>query len=300
MADGEGAPRVDEAAVVRTPAALRHRVAAWRAAGETVGLVPTMGALHRGHLALVERMRAEADRTIVSIFVNPLQFAPGEDYDAYPRREAEDVALLSEAGVDLVYAPAVETMYPAGFATRVRVAGIGDRLEGAHRPGHFEGVATVVAKLFLQSGADVAIFGEKDYQQLALIRRMVADLDIPVRILALGIARESDGLAASSRNAYLSPEERRIAPTLHALLCELARRAVAGEALPALEEEGRERLRAAGFGPVDYVSFRDAASLEQLTELAGPARLLAAARLGRARLIDNVAVGEGASQAETR
>ena len=300
MTDGEGAPRVDETAVVRTTAALRHRVAAWRAAGETVGLVPTMGALHRGHLALVERMRAEADRTIVSIFVNPLQFAPGEDYEAYPRREAEDVALLTGAGVDLVYAPSVETMYPAGFATRVRVAGIGERLEGAHRPGHFEGVATVVAKLLLQSRADVAIFGEKDYQQLALIRRMVADLDIPVRILALPIAREPDGLAASSRNAYLTPEERRVAPTLYALLCELARRALAGEALPVLEEEGCRRLGAAGFGPVDYVSFCDAASLEPVTALAGPARLLAAARLGRARLIDNVAVGEASAQAGTR
>ncbi|RMD88282.1 MAG: pantoate--beta-alanine ligase, partial [Alphaproteobacteria bacterium] len=239
---------------------------------------------------LVERMRVEADRTVVSIFVNPLQFGPDEDYEAYPRCEAQDVALLREAGVDLVYAPAVETMYPAGFATRVRVGDIGERLEGVHRPGHFEGVATVVAKLFLQSRADLAIFGEKDYQQLALIRRMAADLDLPLRILALPIAREPDGLAASSRNAYLTPDERRVAPTLYRLLCELARRAVAGEALPALEAEGRARLLEAGFAPVDYVSFCDAATLAPLTSLMAPARLLAAARLGRARLIDNVAV----------
>jgi pantoate--beta-alanine ligase len=274
-------------------AALRDAVGGWRAKGERVGLVPTMGALHRGHLALVEAAHGQCERLVASLFVNPKQFGPREDFAAYPRDEAADLAKFAEADVDLVFAPSVEEMYPPGFSSNIRVAGISDRLEGAHRPGHFDGVATVVAKLLLQCLPDAAFFGEKDYQQLMVVRRMARDLDIPVRIEGVPTVREPDGLALSSRNVYLSPEERRVAPRLYRVLNDTA--AVLRErpdaAAPALAG-GISALDGAGF-VTDYLELRDAADLSPMITLDRPARLLAAARLGRTRLIDNIAVMRG-------
>src|SRR5438094_6765515 len=234
-------------AVARTVAALREAIAGWRARQERVGLVPTMGALHRGHLALVEAARRDCRRVVASLFVNPRQFGPREDFAAYPRSEAADLAKFSEAGVDLVFAPTVEEMYPAGFVTTVRVAGIGDELEGAHRPGHFDGVATVVSKLLLQCLPDIACFGEKDYQQLPVVRRMARDLDIPVRIEGVPTVREPDGLALSSRNIYLSPEERQVAPLLHRVRNDMAAASAAAPDKVAVNlEKGTAALREAG------------------------------------------------------
>ena len=277
-------------AVARTVAALREAVAGWRRQQERIALVPTMGALHRGHLALVEAARRHCERVVASLFVNPKQFGPREDFAAYPRSEAADLAKFSEAGVDLVFAPTVEEMYPAGFVTAVRVAGIGDDLEGAHRPGHFDGVATVVSKLLLHCLPDIACFGEKDYQQLLVVRRMARDLDIPVRIEGVATVREPDGLALSSRNVYLSPEERRVAPLLYRVLNDTAAAlAAAPDNVAARLQNGLEALRQAGFAP-DYLELRDAADLSAMSRLDRGARLLAAAHLGRTRLIDNVAV----------
>ena len=277
-------------AVARSVAALRERVAGWRKQHERIALVPTMGALHRGHLALVEAARRYCERVVASLFVNPKQFGPREDFTAYPRDEAADLAKFREGGVNLVFAPTVEEMYPAGFVTAVRVAGIGDELEGAHRPGHFDGVATVVSKLLLQCLPDIAYFGEKDYQQLLVVRRMARDLDIPVKIEGIATMREPDGLALSSRNVYLSPEERRIAPLLYRVLNETATALVEkpGNVAAALQNALAE-LRQAGFAP-DYLELRDAADLSPLSWLDRPARLLAAAHLGRTRLIDNIPV----------
>ncbi len=277
-------------AVVRTVADLRTAVARWRTAGETVGLVPTMGALHAAHMALVDRAQALCDRTIATIFVNPAQFGPDEDFAAYPRREARDIELLEAARVDLLFAPAVAEVYPDGFATSVSVAGVSEGLCGDHRPGHFDGVATVVTKLLLQSLPDVAVFGEKDYQQLQVIRRLARDLDIPVRIEPLPTVREADGLAISSRNVYLSAEERAIAPRLYAVLAETAAD-IAGGSLPAeAAATGLEVLHAAGFTRVEYLEARDAETLA-VADTGRPLRVLAAAWLGDTRLIDNVAVG---------
>src|SRR6476646_4609278 len=274
-------------ALARSVAALRETVAGWRKQQERIALVPTMGALHRGHLALVEAARRRCERVVASLFVNPKQFGPREDFTAYPRDEAADLAKFSEAGVELVFAPTVEEMYPAGFVTTVRVAGMGDELEGAHRPGHFDGVATVVSKLLLQCLPDVACFGEKDYQQLLVVRRMAKDLDIPVRIEGVATVREPDGLALSSRNVYLSPEERRVAPLLYRALNDTAAALiVAPDTLAAALRDGLTALRQAGFEP-DYLELRDAADLSRVTRLDRPARLLAAAHLGRTRLIDN-------------
>ena len=276
--------------VVRTVAALREAVAGWRRQQERIALVPTMGALHRGHLALVDAARRHCERVVASLFVNPKQFGPREDFTAYPRDEAADLAKFSEAGVDLVFAPSVEEMYPAGFVTTVRVAGIGDELEGAHRPGHFDGVATVVSKLLLQCLPDIACFGEKDYQQLLVVRRMARDLDIPVRIEGVATVREPDGLALSSRNVYLSPEERRVAPLLYRVLNDTAAAlAAAPDNVAASLQNGLAALRPAGFAP-DYLELRDAADLSPVSRLDRPARLLAAAHLGRTRLIDNIPV----------
>lgn len=277
-------------AVARTVAALRERVAGWRKQQERIALVPTMGALHRGHLTLVEAARRHCERVVASLFVNPKQFGPREDFTAYPRDEAADLVKFREAGVDLVFAPTVEEMYPAGFVTAVRVAGIGDELEGAHRPGHFDGVATVVSKLLLQCLPDIACFGEKDYQQLLVVRRMARDLDIPVKIEGIATVREPDGLALSSRNVYLSPEERRLAPLLYRVLNETAAALVEkpGNVAAALQNALAE-LRQAEFAP-DYLELRDAADLSPMTGLDRPARLLAAAHLGRTRLIDNIPV----------
>ncbi len=277
--------------IVRGVADLRRTVAEWRRAGLRVALVPTMGALHAGHLSLVGQGLREADRVVASVFVNPTQFGPNEDFAAYPRQETRDAAMLAEAGAHLLYAPAVSEMYPDGFATTVTVTGVSAGLCGDVRPGHFQGVATVVAKLLLQALPDVALFGEKDWQQLQVIRRMVRDLDVPVRVHGVATVRESDGLAMSSRNAYLTPDERRAAPTLYRVLSALADTLRGGDeaAAPHLAR-ARAELEAAGFGPVDYVELRAAESLEPLERADRPARLLAAARLGRARLIDNVAV----------
>jgi pantoate--beta-alanine ligase len=278
--------------IVRTVAELRERVGDWKAAGERVGFVPTMGALHEGHLSLVRLAKSRADRAVASVFVNPTQFGPNEDFDAYPRDEARDAGLLAEAGCDLLFAPTVAEMYAPGFSTSITVKGVSEPLDGAARPGHFQGVATVVTKLLLQCAPDVAVFGEKDYQQLQVIRRLVRDLDLPVEILGAPTARAHDGLALSSRNAYLSEEERRIAAVLNQVLARSVEQLRGGDAVDAVETEARDALTAAGFGRVDYVEVRGAQDLERLGPgpAAGPARVLAAAFLGRTRLIDNMAV----------
>ena len=274
---------------IRDLASLRETISGWRAAGERrVALVPTMGALHAGHLALVAAARARADRTVASIFVNPRQFAAGDDLDRYPRREAADAAALAEAGCDLLWLPPVAAMYPAGFATTVSVAGVSEPLDGAARPGHFDGVATVVAKLFNQVRPDVAVFGEKDFQQLAVIRRLVADLDFAIEIVGAPTQRDDDGLALSSRNAYLSAEERADAVALPRALGEAARTIAAGGGVATALAKARGALEGAGFA-VDYVELVDAATLAA-PRTGEPRRLLAAARIGGTRLIDNVAV----------
>jgi pantoate--beta-alanine ligase len=272
---------------VRTVAGLRRAVAEWRRRRLKVALVPTMGALHLGHLALVDRARALADRVVVSLFVNPSQFAPGEDFARYPRDEANDRRHIVTAGADLLYAPSVEEIYPAGFATSVAVAGLAERLEGAFRPGHFAGVATVVAKLLIEAQADIACFGEKDYQQLKIIERLARDLDIPTRIVGVPTVRERDGLALSSRNAYLSAAERAAAPALRRTLVETRRRIASGMAIAKAMRLGRREILAAGFRQVDYLCVVDAATLEPLDRPNAAARILAAATIGRARLIDN-------------
>ena len=280
--------------VARTVADLRRTVAGWRREALTVGFVPTMGALHEGHISLVRQALSRADRVVASIFVNPTQFGPNEDLTAYPRDEAGDAARLAVAGCHLLFAPSVAEMYPPGAATVVTVSGVSEPLDGQARPGHFAGVATVVAKLLNQVRPDVAVFGEKDYQQLQVIRRMVADLDLGIEILGAPTARADDGLALSSRNAYLTEDERRRAPELAAALSEAVGSLSAGAAVAEVEARAIGRLQAAGFGPVDYVEVRDAGDLSRLGP--GPlpaghaARILAAARLGRARLIDNMAV----------
>jgi pantoate--beta-alanine ligase len=270
---------------------LRQAIAAFREAGETIALVPTMGALHSGHMALVEEARLRANRVVASIFVNPIQFGVNEDLDSYPRREAADAKLLEKGGCDILWAPDVAAMYPQGFATKVSVSGvINDSLCGGARPGHFDGVATVVTKLLNQVQPDVALFGEKDYQQLAVIRRLVADLDLPVAIHGVPTQRDDDGLALSSRNAYLSPEERSAARALPRALGEAAAAIGKGEPVALALETARKRLADAGFSPIDYVELCDAVTLEPITVVEREARLLAAAKLGRTRLIDNLPV----------
>lgn len=277
-------------AIIRSVAALRERVAAWRQAGETVGLVPTMGALHDGHLSLVTRARAECRRAVVTIFVNPKQFGPREDFARYPRDLEADLRLVAGVGADAVFAPDVAEMYPEGFATTVSVGGLTDGLCGPHRPGHFAGVATVVTKLLLQALPDRAYFGDKDYQQLQVIKRFARDLDIPVGIVGVPTVREADGLALSSRNAYLTPAERRVAPVLYRMLREMSAKLSAGiDAAPVLAD-GLKKLRDAGFDPIDYLSVVDANSLAPLDLVTGPARIAIAAYLGRTRLIDNIQV----------
>ncbi len=273
---------------IRRLADLRATLAALRAQGDTIALVPTMGALHAGHMALVEQARRAARRVVVSIFVNPMQFAAHEDLDLYPRREATDSRMLNDAGVDVLWLPGVEDVYPPGFATTVSVTGVSDGLDGAARPGHFDGVATVVAKLFGQVRPDTALFGEKDFQQLAVIRRMVADLDIDVRVQAVPTQRDDDGLALSSRNAYLAPDDRARAVALPRALGVAASTIARGGDADAALATASEALAAAGFA-VDYVALVDAETLGPATA-DRPRRLLAAARIGATRLIDNVAV----------
>jgi pantoate--beta-alanine ligase len=276
--------------VVRTVAELRAQVRSWRAAGHRVGFAPTMGALHEGHLSLVRLAHQHADKVVVSVFVNPTQFGPNEDFDAYPRDEARDAALLAAAGCNLLYAPTVAEMYPQGFSTTVTVAGVTEPLDGAARPGHFAGVATVVSKLLNQCGPNIAVFGEKDYQQLQVIRRLVRDLDLPVEIVGASTARADDGLALSSRNSYLSPAEREIAPALARALRTAGERLRAGATVADAEGEALAGLIAAGFSKVDYVEVRGADDLSRLGPgpISGGARILAAAYLGRTRLIDNM------------
>ncbi|MDH3559396.1 MAG: pantoate--beta-alanine ligase [Gammaproteobacteria bacterium] len=277
---------------VCTAADLRARIREWRARQNRIALVPTMGNLHAGHLRLVQHARASADRVVVSIFVNPMQFGPGEDFARYPRTLEADRAALMEADADLLFLPDLEVMYPRDLdqMTRVEVPALGDILCGAARPGHFAGVSTVVAKLFNLVQPDSAVFGEKDYQQLVIIRRMVEDLNIPVSIEGITTVREPDGLAMSSRNRYLEPGERAIAPRLYQVLCEVRERLSAGERdHGAVEQAALEALTLAGFEP-DYVSIRRAADLASPAAADQALRVLAAARLGAMRLIDNIEI----------
>ena len=274
---------------VRTIRDLRAQVAVWRDAGERVALVPTMGAIHAGHLSLLAEAKAKADRVVTSLFVNSLQFGPREDFQAYPRDEAEDAAALAAGGSDLLYAPESSEMYPPGFSTKVRVGDLTEDLCGAARPNQFEGVATVVAKLLLQCAPDITIFGEKDYQQLLVIKRLVRDLDIPVEIAGGAIVREDDGLALSSRNAYLSPAERKIAPVLYQTICNVAADLEQGRGADDASAAARFKLEAAGFR-VDYVAVRNPDTLEALHGPVKNARVLAAVHLGKTRLIDNLPV----------
>jgi pantoate--beta-alanine ligase len=277
--------------VARTIADLRETVTGWRRQGFTVGFVPTMGALHEGHLSLVRAAVERTDRVVASVFVNPAQFAAHEDLGAYPRQEERDTELLAGAGCHLMYAPGVDEMYPAGSTTRIDVGGPAEGLEGAFRPQMFGGVALVVAKLFNQVQPDVAVFGEKDWQQLMVVRRLVRDLDIPVEIVGLPTARDGHGLALSSRNAYLSAAELETARRLNGVLAEAGARAAAGEAVEAIEAAAVDALLAAGFDSVDYVAVRRAEDLSAFSRTVdAPARVLAAARIGRTRLIDNMAV----------
>jgi pantoate--beta-alanine ligase len=276
--------------VKRSLALLRAKVAAWRGAGETIALVPTMGALHEGHLELVRLAKARCRRAVVSIFVNPAQFAPHEDFERYPRDEAGDLAKLAAAGCDLVWAPDRALMYPEGFATRIVPAGPAEGLEGEFRPHFFGGVATVCCKFFTQVAPDIAVFGEKDYQQLCVVRQMVRDLNLPLEVVALPTVREPDGLAMSSRNAYLSREERQVAPTLPRVIRRIAEVAAEGGIVAGAVAEGRATLEQAGF-KVDYLEVRDAETLRPVAPGAQrPLRVLVAAWLGKTRLIDNIGV----------
>lgn len=279
--------------IIRVISELRETISALHRAGKTVALVPTMGALHDGHLTLVREARKVADAVVVSIFVNPTQFGPNEDFDAYPRQEARDAGLLEGEGVDVLWAPDVATMYPAGHATRVSVTGLDTVLCGAARPGHFDGVGTVVSKLFNQTQADVALFGQKDWQQLAIIRRMASDLDFAVRIMGVPTVRESDGLARSSRNAYLSSDQRAVASALPQVLRKAAEALKAGGDVAAILDSARADIVKSGFDSVDYLDMRDEVSLEALGQVTPAARLFVAARLGTTRLIDNISVISG-------
>jgi pantoate--beta-alanine ligase len=278
--------------IIRTVAEMRGLVRAWKAAGDVVGVVPTMGALHEGHLSLARRAKAECERVIVTIFVNPKQFNNPDDLLKYPRTEAADAALLATVGVDAIFAPAPEEVYPPGFVTTVSVAGVAGPLEGALRPGHFDGVATVVTKLFGMTLADRGYFGQKDWQQLRVVNRLVRDLNLPVWIVGCETVREGDGLAMSSRNARLTPAARGVAPALYAAMTAAAADIRAGAATALADCTAR--VLAAGFDRVEYIELRDAASLDPAKGLATgldrPLRLLAAAWLGDVRLIDNIPV----------
>jgi len=276
--------------VVRTITELRGCVNSWRKNDERIGLVPTMGGLHNGHLSLVNHSKLHADRTITSLFVNPTQFAPHEDFATYPRTERADHEMLAASGNDLLFAPNVSEIYPDGHLTQIDVQGMSQVLEGEFRPDFYTGVATVVAKLLLQALPDVAIFGEKDYQQLCVIQTMVRDLDIPVKIIGAKTIREEDGLAMSSRNLNLTAKERKIAPLLYQVISQVAKNVRDGDQPINQRSWAEVELTNAGFGAVDYVAVRDAQTLDPVSDASRPARVLAAAYLGRTRLIDNVAI----------
>jgi len=277
--------------IVQSVLRLRAQISAWRDRGASVALVPTMGALHDGHISLIRLAKIQADRVVASVFVNPRQFGPGEDFEAYPRTELADAQRLTEAGCDLMYTPTAAEMYPDGFSTLVSVRGVSEGLCGAARPGHFDGVATVVSKLLIQAAPDVAIFGEKDYQQLAVIRRLTRDLDLTTKIIGAPTARAPDGLALSSRNAYLDPQQRARAPRMHQVLAAAASALSAGDPVERVQRSAQQAIQACGFDRVDYLEVRLADTLQPPPD--GPitraVRVLAAVRLGRTRLIDNVA-----------
>jgi pantoate--beta-alanine ligase len=275
--------------IVRSSEELTRAVTELKREG-TLGLVPTLGALHAAHMALIDEAKRRADRVAATIFVNPMQFGAGEDLDRYPRREAEDARLLESQGCDLLWLPSVEDIYPSGFSTKVSVSGVSERWEGEARPSHFDGVATVVAKLLLSVRPDVAVFGEKDFQQLTVIRRMVRDLAIPVEIIGAPTVREDDGLALSSRNAYLSADERARAVILPRALRNARQAILAGQPVASALAEGREALIEGGFAQVDYFALVDATTLEPLDQPQGEMRLIAAAVIGTTRLIDNIPV----------
>ena len=278
--------------ILRQSIALRACVAAWCGAGERIALVPTMGALHPGHMALIDAARGQADRVVATIFVNPMQFGPSEDLARYPRQEEADIALLEAHGCDALWMPTVEDIYPPGFATTVSVSGVSERWDGAARPGHFAGVATVVAKLLIAAAPDVAMFGEKDFQQLAVIKRMAGDLGLPVEIVGVPTVRDGDGLALSSRNAYLTPEQRAQALALPHALGEARKAIESGEHIlvSTLLAVARAKLIDGGFTKVDYLALVDADTLESLDHARGTMRLIAAATIGNTRLIDNICV----------
>jgi pantoate--beta-alanine ligase len=273
--------------IIRSLPELRQLTALWRAERLSIGLVPTMGALHKGHLSLVTKMLSHTDRVITSIFINPKQFGAGEDLEHYPKNEADDCQLLSDTGAHAVFIPDSASIYPEGFSTNISVAGISDVLCGASRVGHFDGVATIVTKLLVQALPDVAIFGEKDYQQLIIIKQLQKDLDLPIKIISGDTVREADGLALSSRNAYLSTAERDIAVQLSTALKHAVSEANSGKDLRSLEAEAIKSLIDAGFRTVDYFSFCDAKTLKQVDNINQATRVLAAAYLGKTRLIDN-------------
>lgn len=275
---------------IRDVGTLRGAVDALRSGGGTIAFVPTMGALHAGHMALVAEGRRRASHVVASVFVNPTQFGADEDLSTYPRREAADAAMLEAEGCAILWAPDLATMYPEGPSATLKAGAVGEVLEGAARPGHFDGVATVVARLFDQVRPDVAVFGEKDFQQLAVVRRLVADLALPVEIVGVPTQRDADGLALSSRNAYLADDERKSARALPRALGEAAQAIAGGGAVAEALDRARAKLAAAGFDPIDYVALCDAETLAPLEALDRPARLLAAARIGRTRLIDNLPV----------
>lgn len=275
--------------VFRTVAELRQAVGAERKAGKRIGLVPTMGALHEGHLSLVREGLKRVDLVIGTIFVNPTQFAPHEDFAAYPRMQEEDIRKFESAGAYGVFCPDAKEMYPQGFSSSVHVKGVSEPLEGESRPHFFGGVATVVTKLLMQAQPDVALFGEKDYQQLQVIKRMVIDLDMPIEIVGAPTVRDANGLALSSRNAYLSPEQVVIATTLNKALYWMAEQVAAGGDLATIRQQGLEKIMSAGFDTTDYLEIRDASTLMPVEGRNGPLRILVAARIGTTRLIDNVA-----------
>jgi pantoate--beta-alanine ligase len=277
--------------IIRTLVELRSKVAGWKAAGESVAVVPTMGALHQGHLSLVRAAKEACDRVIVTIFINPKQFNNPDDYKNYPRTEEEDARKLIALKADIVYVPDGDQMYPNGFATTVSVEGITQGLCGAHRAGHFDGVATIVTKLFTQTQADKAFFGEKDYQQLQVVTRLARDLDLPIEVIGCPTIREEDGLAMSSRNLLLSDRARTWAPELHRAMEEMSEGLLAGGDLETLRAAAVSRVERAGFTQVEYLDLRSADQLELMTTPDRPARLLAAAWLAGVRLIDNIAVG---------